>query len=669
MSAAGKVLALTVLCVASSALAEEEGPFELVLGPQITTWYAPVPATSAAFVRMVGAGAGGFGFVAGLDEFGTLSGWGSFANTEGVFLPFVVPANLGPCKDVRAVLTAMAAIRVDGTFVVWGGEFASEYPAPKIPEPVVDVELNRAGPFFGVVIGESGKLYAWGSDTMSSGLLTQAPTDISDAIDVAVGYTEATVVRADGSLIRWPAPYSGYSDIVEPAKQVAYFQQYEPLVLREDGTLFKLFGQRGTASVVETGIAEIVHDNWGVIVLRRKSGEVLILDGTGPNAPTPGPLVDAVWTQNGFTGYIVDPFIDCDQSSVDDDDEIASGQSPDCDGNWVPDACQFALGTLEDCNSNGIADSCEKGGAFSLGSGQLSPIGFGNPQSWTVREAPPAASEVVLSLSAVGDFSGNLESLSVTMNGASLGSAFVDGKDCVAMDDATYVIDAAVFNSLMQSGSVTFDFSPTIAVDAGLCPSGTWVSASLTYSAATPLDCNANGLLDECEIAAGYATDCNGNGVPDACDPPANDCNRNGERDDCDVASGFSADCNMNGLPDECELTQSPELDCNSNGQFDSCELEDGSASDCNGNGRPDTCDVADGSSADVNSNDVPDECERFPCPADLNGDRLVNGADLAIVLAFWGPVGVYPPADVDGDGLVAGPDLAIILGTWGLCP
>lgn len=48
--------------------------------------------------------------------------------------------------------------------------------------------------------------------------------------------------------------------------------------------------------------------------------------------------------------------------------------------------------------------------------------------------------------------------------------------------------------------------------------------------------------------------------------------------------------------------------------------------------------------------------------PGDLNGDGLVNGADLAIVLGQWGTSG---SADIDGNGTVDGADVAIVLGFW----
>ncbi len=55
--------------------------------------------------------------------------------------------------------------------------------------------------------------------------------------------------------------------------------------------------------------------------------------------------------------------------------------------------------------------------------------------------------------------------------------------------------------------------------------------------------------------------------------------------------------------------------------------------------------------------------------PADLNGDGFVNGADLAGMLANFGPCGLpCPPscaADLNGDCIVDGADLAQLLANW----
>ena len=49
--------------------------------------------------------------------------------------------------------------------------------------------------------------------------------------------------------------------------------------------------------------------------------------------------------------------------------------------------------------------------------------------------------------------------------------------------------------------------------------------------------------------------------------------------------------------------------------------------------------------------------------PADVNGDGVVNGVDLAIVLGAWATSN--PTADIDNDGTVNGIDLALVLAAW----
>ena len=54
--------------------------------------------------------------------------------------------------------------------------------------------------------------------------------------------------------------------------------------------------------------------------------------------------------------------------------------------------------------------------------------------------------------------------------------------------------------------------------------------------------------------------------------------------------------------------------------------------------------------------------------PGDLDGNGVIDAADLAILLGSWGPC-PNCPADFDGDGDVDAADLAQVLGAWGLCP
>jgi hypothetical protein len=135
--------------------------------------------------------------------------------------------------------------------------------------------------------------------------------------------------------------------------------------------------------------------------------------------------------------------------------------------------------------------------------------------------------------------------------------------------------------------------------------------------------CNTPSDLGTCSsVAGGYAhtiaiepTDTDGDGRPDSTDNcPA-------------IANPLQADCNNNGVGDACELAA----------------------------GAP-----------DFNGDTVPDTCQ---CLADLFVDRQVNGADLGVLLAFWGPVNpALPNADINKDGFVNGADLGYLLGSWGPC-
>ena len=64
-------------------------------------------------------------------------------------------------------------------------------------------------------------------------------------------------------------------------------------------------------------------------------------------------------------------------------------------------------------------------------------------------------------------------------------------------------------------------------------------------------------------------------------------------------------------------------------------------------------------------------------CPADIDGDGVVGGIDLGILLASWsipvgapGCAGLLPClADLNGDGVVDGLDLGILLASWSIPP
>ena len=173
-------------------------------------------------------------------------------------------------------------------------------------------------------------------------------------------------------------------------------------------------------------------------------------------------------------------------------------------------------------------------------------------------------------------------------------------------------------------------------------------------------DCDADGVCDAEEIQSGAEVDCNSNGVLDACELTSGadfDCNENGVLDSCDIAAGTSTDVDSNLVPDDCQP------DCDGDGLPDSWELSQALADDCTGNAIPDNCEIAQDPSTDKNANGSLDACEL--ARGDLNLDGVINAADLAVMLAFWG-VPNPPVGDLDGNGVINGADLAGLLVNWG---
>ena len=72
----------------------------------------------------------------------------------------------------------------------------------------------------------------------------------------------------------------------------------------------------------------------------------------------------------------------------------------------------------------------------------------------------------------------------------------------------------------------------------------------------------------------------------------------------------------------------------------------------------------------DGGGNEFHTDCAAL-CPNDLNNDGVMDGADLSLLLGYWGPCAdpLDCPYDISGDGTVGGADLTLLLGSWGICP
>jgi hypothetical protein len=289
--------------------------------------------------------------------------------------------------------------------------------------------------------------------------------------------------------------------------------------------------------------------------------------------------------------------------------------STDCNGNGVCDADEIGTGTAPDCNANGVIDACDIAGGAALDCNAN-----GVPDSCDIASGA---------------------ALDCNANGIPDSCDFASG---VALDcNANGKPDSCDI-----AGGVSND------VDANGIP-----------DECKP-DCDGDGLPDAWELSTGLEPDCNGNGVIDRCDAagnPALDCDQDAVPDACEIAANPSLDCNGNARLDACDIADNVLIDCNTNGQIDTCELITNPGNDCDADGQIDTCEIAADAGLDKNANGRLDTCEL--ARGDLNLDGVVNAADLAVLLAFWGVPGA-PVGDLDGDGVVAGADLAVMLGNWG---
>jgi hypothetical protein len=86
--------------------------------------------------------------------------------------------------------------------------------------------------------------------------------------------------------------------------------------------------------------------------------------------------------------------------------------------------------------------------------------------------------------------------------------------------------------------------------DGGLIPGLVRTSAQITVIPGT--DCNGNEIVDSTDIANGTSLDCDANGLPDECQP---DSDGDGFIDACDICAGFDdhPDADADGVPDGCD--------------------------------------------------------------------------------------------------------------------
>lgn len=244
----------------------------------------------------------------------------------------------------------------------------------------------------------------------------------------------------------------------------------------------------------------------------------------------------------------------------------------DCNGNGLPDADDIASGTSTDCNTNAIPDDCEfdpspalvsqwPGEQYTLAQ-DFADIGipqfsikhwddftlatqarlttgqaFFRPLDWTgfphvgflveIADAPGGA-----------EAGANVLLAQVTSGAAGLVTWDFGG---ATLPPGTYWVSVQALggfgsygmvhwfraNTGGPLGSEHYSHNPGGAHGFGPdpVPASTWLGTpadlALIQNVERDVDCNANGVLDECDLAAGTSVDLNNNGVPDECELPA----------------------------------------------------------------------------------------------------------------------------------------------------
>ncbi|MDI9402707.1 MAG: hypothetical protein QM516_02440 [Limnohabitans sp.] len=278
--------------------------------------------------------------------------------------------------------------------------------------------------------------------------------------------------------------------------------------------------------------------------------------------------------------------LDCDLDGKIDSCALSQGVVPDCNANGVPDSCDIASGFAQDCDEDGNPDSCNIAGVWRSTPTQT-PFYSSYPLQHTMTGLQPVEQDVTVELQYYAYTYGYYgQYVRLYLDGGEYYSFIDNYWGGCSQSSKAFNVSRDTWNSLVSDGQVQV----YVVQESGA----------------------------QCSSYGGYAR------VRVLVQPPALDCNSNGIPDDCDVDSGFDHDCNNNGALDGCDIANGAEDD-NKNGYPDPCELDRG---DLNMDGVVAGQDLAillsywGGTGYTI---------------GDMNHDGVIDGADLAIMLSNWG--------------------------------
>jgi hypothetical protein len=384
---------------------------------------------------------------------------------------------------------------------------------------------------------------------------------------------------------------------------------------------------------------------------------------------------------------------DCNGNGIGDPSEIASGAAADCNGNGRPDSCDIADGASIDGNGNGVPDECEGGVVVTVPgnyptiqaaidaafNGWLIRVGPGiysgrvdfAGKSITLESTTGAATTIIDGSSEAGSVVRMVYPSSLgasptpvlrgfTIRGGTVGStlpgtAITGGGGLVMINATGAVIDSCVFveNAAQGGGGAVVIGGTALFIDCrfeGNSSAGNAGGLWLRQAAV---------MLEQCEFTANFAA-LRGGGVY----ANSGDVTILGSAvagNEAGVAGGGIAWLGgpLPMLVHDCIVTGNVAASGGglwiasgvSNLHLQGTEVCDN------------TIDEIAGQFTDIGGNTL------CLCPADVNGDGVVDGADLAQILGAWGEcAGPCGPSDLNSDGQVNGADLAQVLGSWGPC-
>ncbi len=448
--------------------------------------------------------------------------------------------------------------------------------------------------------------------------------------------------------------------------------------------------------IVACRFAENLHGGGGVIISSASNNAQIpvLVDCRFCGNPYP-PIVGAFVDQDGSNGFATNCL-----SCLAEADLVETWLDPslDCNGDTFVDSCQITEGTLQDRNLDGIPDTCQNPLIF--------PVPSVFPTIGAAAAAAPSGSVIEI---AAGVYNEAIDlgskDLELTGDPEAPETVILDG---TGLADSILVMAGGQTAATRITG-LTFRFG-TRGHGAGVQPGALGDGGAIFIDGGAPriLDCrfldnaanrggaiwsdNASPRIRRCvmdgntssgsggAIAIRLATNC----VISDC---SMDGNVAGQLGGSIHARNCSGSFSGNTIRASIATTFGGAISMTGTGSVavTTCTIESNAAADLGGGlwidgistsladsivrgNLPD--DIA-GRWTDLGGNTIGGDPPPL-CPADFDGDGMVAGADLGLLLVRLGtdcPRTGDCPEDLNGDGSITGADLGLLLVDWGDCP